>query len=541
MHVNDLLKLAVDKGASDLHLKVGSFPMVRVHGRLTRVTEEKRLDHEDLVEMAASIMSATQRQRFKDAQEIDLAYSVPGLGRFRCNVFQQRGTIGMVLRVIPFKVKSIDELGLPPVLKRIAEEERGLVLVTGTTGSGKSTTLAGMIDHINSTRVVARHHHRRPDRVPAQGQRGDHHPARNRRGHAVVRLRPAQRAAPGPGRGAGRRNARHGNHRDGAARRRNRPPGVLDAAHPGRHRNDQPHHLGVPAAPAEADPPAAGGGAEGRDGDAPDSARRRQGPGAGAGGAGRHAVHQGLHHRQGKDAPDSRARSPRARRSTGCRRSTSRSSTCSRRTSSPTTRRSAGLRTSTSSSCEVQGISTTSDQARDQMAGSLFSKPAARPPVRRPRSRASQNSEPPDAYTAALVMLGQRELSEAQVRTRLARRRLRCRRHRPAPWNASNGIAPSTTAGWRAPRRVSKPGSGTADRPGFVNASSRMGLADDVVQKAVTEAFEDVDESALLDAAFERRLRGRDAGGTGRQGPRPSGARTGRPGLLVRRCAAVRS
>ena len=152
MHVNDLLKVAVDKGASDLHLKVGSYPMVRVHGRLTRVTEEKRLDHEDLVEMAASIMSATQRQRFKDAQEIDLAYSVPGLGRFRCNVFQQRGTIGMVLRVIPFKVKSIDELGLPPVLKRIAEEERGLVLVTGTTGSGKSTTLAGMIDHINNTR-----------------------------------------------------------------------------------------------------------------------------------------------------------------------------------------------------------------------------------------------------------------------------------------------------------------------------------------------------------------------------------------------------
>ena len=152
MHVNDLLKVAVDRGASDLHLKVGSFPMVRVHGRLQRIAEDKKLDHEDLVEMAASIMSATQRQRFKDAQEIDLAYSVPGLGRFRCNVFQQRGTIGMVLRVIPFKVKAIEELGLPPVLKKIAEEERGLVLVTGTTGSGKSTTLAGMIDHINNTR-----------------------------------------------------------------------------------------------------------------------------------------------------------------------------------------------------------------------------------------------------------------------------------------------------------------------------------------------------------------------------------------------------
>ena len=93
-----------------------------------------------------------QREKFKDAQEVDLAYSVAGLGRFRCNVFQQRGTVGMVLRVIPMAIRTIDELGLPPVLKKIAEEERGLVLVTGTTGSGKSTTLAAMVDHINQTR-----------------------------------------------------------------------------------------------------------------------------------------------------------------------------------------------------------------------------------------------------------------------------------------------------------------------------------------------------------------------------------------------------
>ena len=153
MHVNDLLKLAVEKGASDLHLKVGSYPMARIHGHLAPVSEEKQLNHEDLVEMAASIMSTAQRQKFKDSQEVDLAYSVPGLGRFRCNVFQQRGTIGCVLRVIPVTVKSLDELGLPPILKKIAEEERGLVLVTGTTGSGKSTTLAGMVDHINKTRT----------------------------------------------------------------------------------------------------------------------------------------------------------------------------------------------------------------------------------------------------------------------------------------------------------------------------------------------------------------------------------------------------
>jgi twitching motility protein PilT len=150
--ITSLLQRAVEIGASDLHLKVGSFPMARVNGHLRPVTDDHKLNHEDLVEMAASVMTATYRERFKDAQEVDLAYSVPGLGRFRCNVFQQRGTIGMVMRVIPVTIKSVDELGLPAVLKKVASEERGLVLVTGTTGSGKSTTLAAMIDYINRSR-----------------------------------------------------------------------------------------------------------------------------------------------------------------------------------------------------------------------------------------------------------------------------------------------------------------------------------------------------------------------------------------------------
>ncbi len=154
MHVNDLLKVAVERGASDLHLKVGSYPMMRIRGALIPAIEDKRLDHEDVVAMTAAIMSTSQRQRFKDAQEVDLAYGVPGLGRFRCNVFQQRGTIGLVLRVIPMRIRTIDELGLPPVLNTIADNERGLVLVTGTTGSGKSTTLAALIDHVNRTRCA---------------------------------------------------------------------------------------------------------------------------------------------------------------------------------------------------------------------------------------------------------------------------------------------------------------------------------------------------------------------------------------------------
>jgi twitching motility protein PilT len=154
MHVNDLLKIAVESGASDLHLKVGSYPMMRVRGQLTPAIQERRLDHEDVVAMSAAVMSTVQREKFKDAQEVDLAYSVAGLGRFRCNVFQQRGTVGLVLRVIPMTIRTIDELGLPQVLKKIAQEERGLVLVTGTTGSGKSTTLAAMIDYINKTRTA---------------------------------------------------------------------------------------------------------------------------------------------------------------------------------------------------------------------------------------------------------------------------------------------------------------------------------------------------------------------------------------------------
>ena len=154
MHVNDLLKIAVESGASDLHLKVGSYPMMRLRGSLVPASEDRRLEHEDMLAIAAAVLPTAHREKFKDNHEVDLAYSVAGLGRFRCNTFQQRGTVGMIFRVIPMRVSTIDELALPTVLKKISSEERGLVLVTGTTGSGKSTTLAAMIDEINSTRTT---------------------------------------------------------------------------------------------------------------------------------------------------------------------------------------------------------------------------------------------------------------------------------------------------------------------------------------------------------------------------------------------------
>jgi twitching motility protein PilT len=177
LHIDELLKTAVASGASDLHLKVGSYPMMRVSGTLVVASEEKRLDRPDTEAMANTILSDDQRAKFQAHQEVDLAYSIPGLGRFRCNVFQQRGTVGLVLRVIPTRIKTIDELGLPPVLKHIAQEERGLVLVTGTTGSGKSTTLAAMIDHINSTRAA----HIMTVEDPIEYLHRDHHSLVNQR------------------------------------------------------------------------------------------------------------------------------------------------------------------------------------------------------------------------------------------------------------------------------------------------------------------------------------------------------------------------
>ena len=151
--IEGILRKAVERSASDIHLKVGSHPVIRIEGKLAPMTEEKRLAQEDTIAMAFSIMSARQKQKFKDHFELDLAYSVPGLGRFRVNAFQQRGTVGLVVRAIPVTIPTTRDLNLPSILERIAQERRGMILVTGTTGSGKSTTLASMIDFINANRT----------------------------------------------------------------------------------------------------------------------------------------------------------------------------------------------------------------------------------------------------------------------------------------------------------------------------------------------------------------------------------------------------
>jgi twitching motility protein PilT len=148
--ITELLRKVAEAGASDLHLKVGSPPMVRVDGVLTSL-DVPPCSPEDTKDYAASLMSEKQLRRFSETNEIDFAYSAPSVGRYRVNVYRQRGAISIAMRHVLTDVPDFEELNLPPVVQKLAMEPRGLVLVTGTTGSGKTTTLASMIDHINRT------------------------------------------------------------------------------------------------------------------------------------------------------------------------------------------------------------------------------------------------------------------------------------------------------------------------------------------------------------------------------------------------------
>ena len=150
--IDDLLRMATSFGASDLHLRAGAVPVIRVNGELRQLSGASRLNQDETLEMAFSMMSNRQKLHFKDAYEVDIGYGVSGLGRFRVNIFQQRNSIGIVARVISDQIRNFNELGLPPTLKTIADENRGLILVTGTTGSGKSTTLSAIVDYINQNR-----------------------------------------------------------------------------------------------------------------------------------------------------------------------------------------------------------------------------------------------------------------------------------------------------------------------------------------------------------------------------------------------------
>ena len=149
MELNDILKVAYSYKASDIHFKQGLPPLMRVDGKLMVMPNIERCTGQYLQQLLFSIMNNAQKQRYQESLELDMAYVVPDLARFRVNVFQQRGVIGAVFRTIPLVVPTIEELGIPLIINKIAEEERGMILVTGSTGSGKSTTMAAIINYIN--------------------------------------------------------------------------------------------------------------------------------------------------------------------------------------------------------------------------------------------------------------------------------------------------------------------------------------------------------------------------------------------------------
>jgi twitching motility protein PilT len=151
--IDSALRTMVERGGSDLHAKVGVPPTVRLHGELAALEGYQPLKPEDTEHAFNDMAEVRSVTEFEECGEADFSYSISGLSRFRVNAFKQRGSISIVCRAIPFKIRSVDDLGLPPVVTKLAEEQRGIILVTGTTGSGKSTTLAAMIDHINRTRT----------------------------------------------------------------------------------------------------------------------------------------------------------------------------------------------------------------------------------------------------------------------------------------------------------------------------------------------------------------------------------------------------
>ncbi|MEA2425261.1 MAG: twitching motility protein PilT [Thermoleophilaceae bacterium] len=152
VYVEQALQYLVEKGGSDLHLSAGSSPLVRLHGALMPIPGTPELTAEDTQEVLDSFLTDPEKtEEFRVDNEVDFSFELSDVARFRVNAYRQRGSVSMVLRAIPFTIRTIGELDIPPVVQTLAEEERGLILVTGATGSGKSTTLASMIDHINST------------------------------------------------------------------------------------------------------------------------------------------------------------------------------------------------------------------------------------------------------------------------------------------------------------------------------------------------------------------------------------------------------
>ena len=225
MDIAELLAFSVKNKASDLHLSAGLPPMIRVDGDVRRINIPA-LDHKQVHALVYDIMSDKQRRDYEEFLEVDFSFEIPGLARFRVNAFNQNRGAGAVFRTIPSEVLTLEDLGCPRIFKELIDQPQGLILVTGPTGSGKSTTLAAMIDHINKNEYGAHPLGRGSDRIRAHLAEVPDQPARSAPRHARLQRGAAFGAARRPRLHPGRRVARPGNHPPGADRRGNRPPGV---------------------------------------------------------------------------------------------------------------------------------------------------------------------------------------------------------------------------------------------------------------------------------------------------------------------------
>ncbi len=194
MDIGYFLKLMTEKNASDMFLTTGAPVYIKIEGKLYPLGNTG-LPPGMVKKIAYSLMDEGQVPQFERELELNMAIALPDAGRFRVNVFKQRGEVGMVIRAIRSRIPSIEELNLPQVLKDVIMTPRGLVLVVGSTGSGKSTSLASMIDHRQQHHHRSHPHHRRPDRIPAQAQDVDRQPARGRAGYPCLPQRAEERHA----------------------------------------------------------------------------------------------------------------------------------------------------------------------------------------------------------------------------------------------------------------------------------------------------------------------------------------------------------
>ena len=254
-NLDELLVMVMDEGASDLHLVAGAVPAVpRANGRLMHLSRFAPLTPAVIERLAMAAVTEGQEEAFARDLELDTSYTLAGVSRFRMNVFRQRNSVGAVLRAIPFDIPELDSLGMPPVVRTLADLPRGLVLVTGPTGSGKSTTLAALIDVINRDKEVHILTVEDPIEFLAQPSARHREPARSRPRHPQLRQCLETSDAGRPRRHPHRRDARPRDDPDGPHRGRNRSPGLRDAAHAVRTPDHRPHRRRFSTRAAGPDP-----------------------------------------------------------------------------------------------------------------------------------------------------------------------------------------------------------------------------------------------------------------------------------------------